>query len=75
MRYALYRELVTQINDVLGKLPERTREIFRMSRFDGLKNREISAELGISTTAVEKHISRALKALGYLNDRVYLLLL
>lgn len=32
-----------------------------MSRFKGLKNREIADMLQISTTAVEKHISKALK--------------
>ena len=58
----LYAELMEQINVVLNSLPERTRQIFRMSRFDGLKNREISEKLGISSTAVEKHMSRALKA-------------
>ena len=58
----LYSELMEQIEIVLSGLPERTRQIFRMSRFEGLKNREISQKLGISATAVEKHMSRALKA-------------
>lgn len=31
-----------------------------MSRFEGLKNREIAQKLNISTTAVEKHISKAM---------------
>ena len=57
----LYAELQEQINIVIGQLPERSREIFLMSRFKGLKNREIAEKLQISTTAVEKHISKALK--------------
>ena len=44
--------------------PDRCREVFRMSRFEGLKNREIAARLGISETAVEKHLARAVGRLG-----------
>lgn len=58
----LYEELRGQIHQVLRQLPERCREVFVMSRFRHLKNREIAEELHISTTAVEKHISKALKA-------------
>ena len=58
----LYDELQSQVRQVLDSLPNRSREIFVMSRFDGLKNREIAEQLHISTTAVEKHISKALKA-------------
>lgn len=58
----LYTELQEQINIVIGQLPERSREVFLMSRFKGLKNREIADKLQISTTAVEKHISKALKS-------------
>lgn len=61
----LYEELQTQIHQVLQRLPKRCREVFTMSRFQHLKNREIADELQISTTAVEKHISRALKAFSY----------
>lgn len=57
----LYKELQEQINIVLNQLPDRSREIFVLSRFSGLKNREIADKLQISTTAVEKHISRALQ--------------
>ena len=42
-------------------MPDRSREIFLLSRFRGLKNREIAEKLQISTTAVEKHIARALQ--------------
>ena len=53
----LYKELQEQIKFVINKLPERCREVFLMSRFQGLKNREIAEQLHISTTAVEKHLS------------------
>ncbi len=57
----LYEEMQQQIGTVMAGLPERSREIFAMSRFEGLKNREIAEKLGISTTAVEKHISKAIR--------------
>ncbi len=57
----MYDELRDQINRLLQQLPDRCREVFVMSRFHHLKNREIADKLQISTTAVEKHISKALK--------------
>lgn len=56
----LYDELQEQIKLVIGQLPDRCREVFLLSRFTHLKNREIADKLQISTTAVEKHISKAL---------------
>lgn len=67
----LYSELVSLVGSILAGLPERTREIFIKSRLEGLKNREISEELGISVTAVEKHISRALAALSSGLKKIY----
>lgn len=59
----LYHELQRQIDDALQQLPERTRQVFRLSRFEGLKNREIAEQLGISVKVVEKHITKALSLL------------
>ncbi|MBV4293689.1 MULTISPECIES: RNA polymerase sigma-70 factor [Alistipes] len=65
----LYQELECQIQRIMNSLPERCREVFVLSRFDGLKNREISERLHISLNTVERHIQRALrifiKALEY----------
>lgn len=56
----LFDELQEQIQKVTDSLPSRCREVFMLSRFQGLKNREIAEKLKISTTAVEKHISKAM---------------
>ena len=56
------KEVENQVKKVLDRLPDRCREVFVMSRFNGMKNREIAEKLGISQTAVEKHIRRALAA-------------
>jgi RNA polymerase sigma factor (sigma-70 family) len=41
------------------RLPARTAEIFLMHRIEGRKYREIAEAVGISESAVEKHIARA----------------
>ncbi|MBN1986034.1 MAG: RNA polymerase sigma-70 factor [Prolixibacteraceae bacterium] len=56
-------ELTKVIEACLKKLPPRCREIFVMSRFEGLKNQEIADKLGISKRTVELQISNALKSL------------
>lgn len=56
----LYKELQEQVDAVIHTLPDRCREVFMMSRFDKMKNREIAETLQISTTAVEKHLSKAM---------------
>lgn len=61
-RETLYHELTRQIEDVMETLSPRCREIFTMSRFEGLKNREIAERLGISVKVVEKYITKALTA-------------
>jgi RNA polymerase sigma-70 factor (ECF subfamily) len=56
----MYVELRNEIDRVMGKLPPRCREIFYMSRFEGLNNREIADRTQTSLQNVEKHISKAL---------------
>lgn len=47
----------------LKALPERTQEIFNLSRFEGLKYKDIALKLSISVKTVEANMGRALKAL------------
>ena len=47
----------------LMTLPERTRIIFVLRRVEGLRYRDIAARLGISVSAVEKHMTRAVEHL------------
>ena len=49
---------------ILDGLPERTRIIFRRFRIDGEPQRVIAGELGISISAVEKHLARAYQAIA-----------
>lgn len=51
------------VNQVLKNMPERTRQVFLMSRFENKTNREISIALNITLKTVEFHITKALKEL------------
>jgi len=55
-------ELKIRIDKVILNLPDRCREVFLLSRVDGLKNREIAERLHINVKNVERHIHRALQA-------------
>ena len=54
-------EIQMLVNDAISSLPDKTREIFQMSRLDMLTNREIAEQLDISVKTVEFHISKALR--------------
>jgi len=53
-------ELKRIIKDFTGQLPPRCQEIFRLSRFENLSNREIADRLNISEKTVENQITIAL---------------
>ncbi|HTG37379.1 sigma-70 family RNA polymerase sigma factor [Sphingomonas sp.] len=44
----------------LLELPERTRHVFLLRRVEGLRYQEIASRFGISVSAVEKHVQRAM---------------
>ncbi|BAX82021.1 RNA polymerase sigma-70 factor [Labilibaculum antarcticum] len=50
------------VNRTLTNLPDRCSQIFKMSRFEGLKYQEIADKLSISVKTVEANMGKALKA-------------
>lgn len=56
-------EVESIIRETLKLLPEQTRQIFLLSRFENKSNKEIAEQMGVSIKGVEYHISKALKAL------------
>ncbi|MGD1843488.1 MAG: RNA polymerase sigma-70 factor [Thermonemataceae bacterium] len=59
----LFDELHTKIEAAIESLAPQARLIFRMSRDQGLKYREIAAQLQLSIKTVETQMGRALKQL------------
>jgi len=57
-----YNDLKTKVDQIIGELPERQKEIFRLSRNEGLSHKEIAEKLGINTKTVEYHIGLAIKS-------------
>lgn len=51
-----------QVEAALRALPERTRHVFLLNRIHGQSYADIARALGISASAVEKHMMRALQA-------------
>lgn len=62
-RVLLGKQRVALLQDALNELPERTRAIFLLHRFEDFKYGEIASRLGISTSLVEKHMMDAIKHL------------
>lgn len=57
------QEQADEIKKAINQLPDKCRQIFQMSRFEEMKNQEISDSLEISLRTVENQLYRALKAL------------
>lgn len=66
-RYLENENLREMLETAIAELPEKCREVFRLSYLHGLKNSEIAAALEISVKTVEAHIYKALK---YLRERL-----
>lgn len=57
------KELHEIIDREIKKLPPKCQTVFSLSRFNGMSNKEIAANLNISIKTVEKQIGKALKTL------------
>lgn len=55
-----YRQRMATLERAVAGLPHRQRQVFLMHKFDGLSHSQIAHELGISRSAVEKLVMKAL---------------
>lgn len=73
-------ELSAALEQALTLLPEKTRQVFQMNRFEHRSIADIAQHFGITERAVEYHMTQSLRTLrlhlkGYLSYSVMLLLL
>ncbi|QCS66198.1 sigma-70 family RNA polymerase sigma factor [Achromobacter denitrificans] len=68
MRAAAHQQRLERLAEAMQELPERQREAFVLSRFDGLTQGEVAARMQISRRMVVKHLARAI---AYCEVRVH----
>ncbi len=56
-------ELEREIEMAIDTLPDKCRQVFKLSRFEGLKYAEIAKKMDISVKTVESQMSKALRIL------------
>lgn len=62
-------QCLERMRDALDAVSRRTRDVFFMQRLDGLSYAQIAQRLGVSISAVEKHIASALVILADANQQ------
>ena len=63
----LFDELLTFLESHIERLPERQREIIKLSRYEGLTYRQVAEKLNITENTVDTQIRRAL---DFLRDKL-----
>lgn len=64
------REQLKLINAELDRLGERPAAVFKLHRIDGLRQRAVAQEMGISLSTVEADLRRCYAALAALKERL-----
>ncbi|QEK52541.1 RNA polymerase sigma-70 factor [Pedobacter aquae] len=60
-----YKEFEYYIKEAIENLPQRCKEVFKLSRFEELRNKEIAQQLHISPKTVERQMTIALEKLRF----------
>lgn len=60
-RQLMIRELQQQLDNSIKELPPQCQLVFKLSRQDGLSNREIAEKLNLSENTVKSHLKKANK--------------
>src|SRR3546814_9408278 len=64
LRILLAKDEVRAVETMLSQLPERTQEILVAIRVEGSSLKSLANRYNISTSAIEKHVTKAAKALS-----------
>lgn len=55
------QEFISFVEDCIEELPERSRQVFKMSRVDGYKQKDIAEKLGVSIKTIKNQIWKSLQ--------------
>lgn len=58
-------EMIVLLYKEIELLPDKCREVFKLSRFEGMKYKNIALQLNIAEKTVENHMGHALKVLRF----------
>lgn len=58
------RQQLARVESAIAAMPERARDVFRRQRIMGESHADIAASLGITKSAVEKHMATAMRHLA-----------
>lgn len=70
-----YEEFGQLLRNAMARLPLRQQEIIKMSKFEGMKNREIAVHLNLSEQTIKNQLSLGLKLLKEMLKNVPLILI
>ncbi|WP_079729714.1 RNA polymerase sigma factor [Novosphingobium mathurense] len=67
---AIARDELERVNRAIASMPQRTAQILKMYRLDGVSQKAIANNLNLSLSAVEKHLQRAYRKLLLLKEEL-----
>ena len=56
-----FSQMTEQLNSIVDRMPEKRKQIFKLSRQKGLTNKEIAYKLMISEKTVKNHLTKSLQ--------------
>ena len=56
---SMEEQLVESFQEAVEELPDKMKQVFKLCKIDGRKQKEVADEMGISKKMVEKHIAKA----------------
>lgn len=62
-RIAEARAELAAVSDAIDRMPPLRRNVFLLVRVEGLSHKQVAKQLGLSQTAIEKHMTRAIAEL------------
>jgi RNA polymerase sigma factor (sigma-70 family) len=63
------RQELARLSELIDQLPPKCREAFVLRKVRGLSQRDVARAMAVSENTVEKHIGKALSALGHVIGR------